>query len=483
MSLLDLNKFISEYQVQISDSESFSKIIFHDYIINSKATVFDLKPGNYFWRVKVTRGRVRNKKWSNISKFAIKKALIEIKKPAMEEELWLAEDGNVFKRKVEFKWYSSDLIENYNLEIHGANKIFKIDRSQGKDSKYLNKTDGNYFEEVNLSPGEYRWKLHTKVGMDILKLEEQRFEVILLNRPEIVYPPLKFNYYFSKQKENRHSVEFKWSIGIAPNEYDLQISSDKYFKNLIFDEVVEVDHYLLENLVSGSYFWRVRTKFKKRPNPAWSNVSEIKVIDDLPPELLRPENEKQIVMKKYLAIQEFKWEKKINTKYYRLYISKTKTFRKKSIILNIRLKKSAYKYTFKRPGKYFWKVDSRLDNSLLINSGEVRSIEIKAPKLDRPRLINKTISHKIKKYKLKKNQAIGAIEEVFSIEWEPVEGAVKYILVMTLNNKQVFKEVILTTFYVWEKPVVGSYDWFVIGVDKFGFYGKKSKLGKLKVYE
>jgi PKD repeat protein len=69
------------------------------------------------------------------------------------------------------------------------------------------------------------------------------------------------NYHFPKSKSVviENTVLIKWGFEISSNFYDLQISKDSTFGNIILQSITSDRHFVFTNAtISGKYFWRVK---------------------------------------------------------------------------------------------------------------------------------------------------------------------------------------------------------------------------------
>src|ERR1041385_2885498 len=52
-------------------------------------------------------------------------------------------------------------------------------------------------------------------------------------------------------------VQLRWNAGAGSGNYRLQIASDDKFRDILFDGPVRGEHYVVDKVEPGSYYWRV----------------------------------------------------------------------------------------------------------------------------------------------------------------------------------------------------------------------------------
>jgi hypothetical protein len=67
------------------------------------------------------------------------------------------------------------------------------------------------------------------------------------------------------------SIRLSWTVSSPELEYEVQISKDSLFQQIILDQTVSGKSFLAQNLGNGKYFWRIRV-ITSVGEGRWSNV-------------------------------------------------------------------------------------------------------------------------------------------------------------------------------------------------------------------
>jgi hypothetical protein len=148
---------------------------------------------------------------------------------------------------VKLKWNSIGHAEMYEIDIFLRDKKFLSERT----------TSLEYTFRVPSSelPETYSYQINTRTG-DGKTVSSPRTPVsIPISRPTMIQPPSYSDHTVSKP------ILFSWMSDTLSGEYyEIQISSDAEFKNLIYTGELQEKKTMIPVDQTGAYFWRIKSK-------------------------------------------------------------------------------------------------------------------------------------------------------------------------------------------------------------------------------
>ena len=305
--VLDSN--IDSYQVQVSKDSDFIDLIFSsEKITDSQIQIDGLEAASmYYWK---TRGYNTSGfgSWSEVWNFTTD----SLGTPILLHPINGESDQPI---NTTLKWSSSTNASSYELQV--SKEIEFEVKAQREDIQ-----DTLYATDILESNGSYYWRVRavnsdTKsswsgIGSFYTVYDEPGVSELLF--PENTATGVDTN------------LVFEWGLAENSINYDLQISVDAQFNDLIFDSIgieqrsVQVPETLDQ---STNYYWRVRGR-----NPSgvglWSESSTFETLPELPniPILLSPEDR----IKNLGVDINFNWVKIPASQKYRFQLSNNDLF-------------------------------------------------------------------------------------------------------------------------------------------------------------
>ena len=305
--VLDSN--IDSYQVQVSKDSNFIDLIFSsEKITDSQIQIDGLEAASmYYWK---TRGYNTSGfgSWSEVWNFTTD----SLGTPILLHPINGESDQPI---NTTLKWSSSTNASSYELQV--SKEIEFEVKAQREDIQ-----DTLYATDILESNGSYYWRVRavnsdTKsswsgIGSFYTVYDEPGVSELLF--PENTATGVDTN------------LVFEWGLAENSINYDLQISVDAQFNDLIFDSIgieqrsVQVPETLDQ---STNYYWRVRGR-----NPSgvglWSESSTFETLPELPniPILLSPEDR----IKNLGVDINFNWVKIPASQKYRFQLSNNDLF-------------------------------------------------------------------------------------------------------------------------------------------------------------
>ncbi|MEI6089689.1 MAG: T9SS type A sorting domain-containing protein [bacterium] len=248
------NIVASLYLLQISKNQNFSNpdidtIISEAEYQSTKLAFFQ----TYYWRVKCFFGS-DSSNWSPVWRFTTQMDSVELISPVdLSKNLELSQT---------FIWDKGIYEKNYRLQISKGfdfNDI-RVDTviigNSTADVKYL-KHFTNYVWRVRNEYGDTLgywskfWNLRTKI-----------------TNVQLTYPE-------NTQTGLEQNINFMWTFVIGVDYYQLQISKNKQFTNIVYskDSITTTEYYVPDLEPNILYYWRVRAWSKETYGTAyWSEV-------------------------------------------------------------------------------------------------------------------------------------------------------------------------------------------------------------------
>src|SRR3989339_104981 len=205
---------------------------------------------------------------------------LEILAPAGNAKLWYTENS-----KVLFRWKSSESVDSYRLIVESKNKKIEIVRG-AKDVVFL-EGRREFAEEIELPAGKFSWHVIAKKGakeFKSFKLSVAHAE----NLPvKLLAPARDYVFYINKGAAGR-DVPLSWRQDSGVSRYEIQLSRQVDFSNIVSEQTVSGTHALFPSLSGGNYYWRVKAIDKDRSEILWSDpnlfsVETMAIEEQLPP--------------------------------------------------------------------------------------------------------------------------------------------------------------------------------------------------------
>lgn len=372
----DSEKRVSQYHIQISNDETFKRIIFDENIDKmARSKTLLLSEGIWFWRARIGGRQKFKRVWSETGGFTLK-----MKPFASPPVLTSPEDFKIYeifgKKEVVIpvNWDDKDRVGRYEIVI-ARNKNFQKDsivlREEINGEHYMWKSDksGLYFCRVRGKINTKKITEFSKSGqINIIRLEHLRMisdlsGKIWVNGGEI--------------------FKFEWKKSTKVKNYSLQFSEDVSFekirmKFLTSDSKLKLKAKKLP--VDKELFWRLRGMDEKNkvvastsPQPVFLKLNKIVVLKHLgdnghlnfPPLL----DDIKHAKKKYDV--HFEWNDSTVASKYKIQVGINSNF--KRLKYDQIVKVSSIKFALMK-GKYYWRIkiaDKNRPNSRWSKKGSI----------------------------------------------------------------------------------------------------------------
>ena len=236
----------THFKIEIYKDSGIQNLFYSkDLISLTSITINDFGQGEqYFWRIRSTN-KNGNSGFSDLYKFRTRIGMPSI--------LTLVEPMNSaigLDNMIEFKWNPIDSAQYYNLEIADDNEFqnvhFEIDNISTSKITVSNLDEG----------AQYFWRVtsHNQLGSTtVSNIYNFSTHVGLPDLPVALSPA-------NNAKNVDAEVSFSWESTINTEFYQLDISRDHNFKNIIYSEdTLTINKITLQDIDEGrNYYWRVK---------------------------------------------------------------------------------------------------------------------------------------------------------------------------------------------------------------------------------
>jgi hypothetical protein len=272
---------IDYYEIQVDDNAEFSSPVASEQLKSTNWTVSELEIGTYYWRVRAMDNKGNTGEWSASESFIAPDCYEYDNGYNSAPEITL--DGVVQEHTIHWSG-DKDYVKFQLTQATGVTIRFDCDeglagslRSYNDDfttcvsglGSTLNRvlSAGSYYILVegqywNSEPGEYTISITS--------------DTIAPDSPIALYQEVTGNDAVLGWTESVDNVNGSGLYG-----YQVQLANDKNFSSVVIDDIVTDDSAWSNNdLLDGSYYWRVRAIDKVENSSEWSVAADSFVIDE-----------------------------------------------------------------------------------------------------------------------------------------------------------------------------------------------------------
>lgn len=456
---------ITQYQIEISKTEDFKKILAQRSVVDQKIALRDsLKEGDYFWRVQGSDIRRKPLATSAVQKFY----LSYMKAPSLtspEDQATLRTEsldkGEGLKAATRIAWESDERSVSYEWQLAKNAEFSEVIEKKTLSEKEIETSklpQGIYFTRVRGFDSEN----HPSQWSKVISFN---FEIDVEAKPPAPRLAEK-NIRFQIPKEDRApsattSPQMAWSTVDVAKTYRWEIANNPKFAGVQFTETPNTK-IAWTQYKPGKYYFRVfaRTELGQNSAPSETGVLEVygaaPVLNPVASILAKDTNMNAVAPPQQTKVT---WSALPEAKSYILQLDKNPDF---SQALDIEAAGNESLVTLPAPGRYFMRVKAlngeAQDVSDFSNTQDATYnflVTLKTPELIEP--YDKTTIF------LQKD-----MEPFIWLEWSSVPNAVKYKL--EVSSKADFSALVFTKtmaetrFLIREKIPYGNIYWRVRAV-------------------
>ncbi len=374
------------YILEVSASSDFKKIVQSHNVNLSKDTIKDLKPQNYFWRVRAFGSKNEKIAVSKTNTFTLKVKML----PLPELVTPAAEITWSIPAPIEFSWKKMESASKYRLVIYK-------DLSQHSEVKSLI-TEANTFTWNWQTPRSYYWSvkgLNSK-GNVISQSEVRHLTITGAGKEKsptyiIISPKDETEVTRDLTLEKPEVINFQWRVTKPlPGPLSLIISTDPEFSNPMTLKNVTKSIVPVTLKKEGIYYWNLSSQSEDGRDLELSPVLtfNLKPIGTLiAPKRVAPANETKIESEDPKVVT-FSWKPSKNAVEYHFVLKKSDPKTSEYfIMLEKTIKETTLTTDPLENGNYSWNVYARDAKEKEVGSEKDFLFGIKAPfQMDSPKL-------------------------------------------------------------------------------------------------
>lgn len=243
---------VQDFQFEISRDRDFRKPVVSRKTGAARQAVEKLERGVYYWRVWGVDVNTKQREYSEIRKINLLfKKPARLVAPHQGELISQAEGENL----VFFRWVDDEQANDYELEI-----------SQDRDFKTpvtMIKTKLRNINVENLAQGDYFWRVKSNIttGADTFSRTSMVFS-FRVEKGRVINPPILLSPSSGGMVDlnlvKDRGIMFNWSNDSAYSGYEIEISRNETFTDIIMRGQCSVNFYELKDPVQpGKIYWRV----------------------------------------------------------------------------------------------------------------------------------------------------------------------------------------------------------------------------------
>ncbi|MCL1864185.1 MAG: FecR domain-containing protein [Spirochaetes bacterium] len=319
--------------VQVALDSNFKNIKYSG-VTKDKSYSIDIEPGDYYWRV------ISSKEISQSRKFTV---LID-KQPEMifpdkNSVIQITED-----EMVSFKWTKSDFVRGYKLYLSQGNKSQNLDNHINCEINSINIS--------NLEPGRVIYNVSYDYPDSFNILFDPKLSGVfdLKIVPNTYAKPKLLNEDNFKVSKFLDNINFNWLGSKWAENYTVDISADKNFKEILKTSATRLNFYSADMLPEGKYFFRVSAIYSD-DKILTSDIITFNVITPLPVKCIYPENGSTVTNQSDFL--KFVWEDTVDSQNYLFELSSDPNF--KNTIDSVKTDKVNTLVKMPAKGKYYWR--------------------------------------------------------------------------------------------------------------------------------
>ncbi|MDH5657077.1 MAG: hypothetical protein OEZ34_14280, partial [Spirochaetia bacterium] len=385
-----------------------------------------LKTGTHYWRIASSDG-TQTSEIRNIR--IIQKKPVHLYSPVNNRAFIYRESPPL----ISFSWSNNDPGTSYLLEYSNDSSFenpVQIRLRSGRISRYL-------------AEGDYYWRVtHGEKDAVIARSPVQQFSV---KKTEAYSPPRLINPVENSELDepvfSNQGVMFNWLSSGQIKLFELEISDDPQFKNILFKESTDANYQtVIQKFHQGRYYWRVKGKDAGGIYTDYSKPKSFRVIFPRKITHLYPRQNYIMEINDYNeAGLQFGWKPIGIGGKYRILISRSEDM-KQSVLDRIVGWNRVNVYLL-NPGAFYWKVQMLGTNRNVLLESPVRKLTI-LDNLSAPEMIDP-----------KRGETIDLTQEenlVFRLKKVP--GAENYVLYLyeTEGNRKIFRKILTSENYVFQ---------------------------------
>ena len=254
------------YRTQISNTESFQKILFDNEATQPKINLpVELDDGQYWIRVRA----IDNLGLQGLESLQPLQIDAHPFPPSLQTPL---SSTPVYAGDINFQWTQPEGAKSYLFEVSSTEDF-------STSSSTLKELGDNQLSWTIAQPGDYFWRVTSVTSEG--KVGPKGHTMKIKVRPVPATPELQ------EPVNSEHSLGFAWQPDPVSKYYQIQLASDKAFSNIVIDQRFDKAEASVDKPEPGTYYMRVRGFDADDFAGGWSSVQTVDVpIDNYLPMII-----------------------------------------------------------------------------------------------------------------------------------------------------------------------------------------------------
>ncbi|UYL09698.1 hypothetical protein B9G69_003805 [Bdellovibrio sp. SKB1291214] len=406
------------------------------------------------------------------------KQKVKVSKPNLQKPVAMNADD---LQPIPFEWSGFPTESQVSLYI-GKN------RRDMKPIATANMGDSSLMAELPF--GKHYWKLVAKspLGETMGESAVYRMEVIARYAPTVVFPTADVEI---PATTSPFDMTFKWQKSSDTRQMTLQVWDDpKLSHSIATKSFTTEDSYTLPGLKDGTYYWRMTSYFNDSEKPVLGKMQKFSVkYTDMqkmaalpaatPPPAPKPEVKPvaftmaETQMTQYFVTSpkaDFSWgtENLQNVSSYRVRLHDEA--QDASEVTPVEVKENKFSAPVPKPGRYIASIEAMDKDGQVVGTGSSKAVTVAPmPILQAPLFIPT------------EGPLQASMDGRSTLEWNNVEGATDYELVIKKEGKELKRSKYKTTTTAIRNLLPGEYDVTISARDTYGRPGETGPVRKLIV--
>jgi hypothetical protein len=423
-----INNDTKEKVLEIAKNYSFTSNI-KKYPVKENNLSLNLEEGIYYWRLSYKNNKGNIEKSEPFKFNIVYYRDLAILSPTPNKLFEYTKQTPL----ISFKWTPINYV-NYILELSNDRDFKNITRKINSITNSISIDDlqaGIYFYRVITVP--------QLEGLEPNKSSISQFEII--QRKQLIPPEIyTLNDSFYSQLLQSGKYILSWKDSIDFNQYEIEISSDNKFSNIITKSKISENYYTIKSKYEkGKYFWRVKGITKDKEQSKESSIASFSILE-LETEIkqISPQNNIEYNQPNNVSIN-FEWTKLKFDALYQLEISEDEKFNK--VIRSFKSNSNTRTVDLDIEGVFFWRIKATTQEGTEISSSKNSKFSITKP-----------IGEMSFKFPINGQVVDMSGKENLTFQWEQIPKIQKYHFELYLRsgkiNNLILKEESKSTSYI-----------------------------------
>lgn len=261
----------TNYSIQISTDANFANVVVDASSTKNSYRWEDVAPGNYFFRV-----FARNNEGSMSTSSPSGQIESLFTAPSVDGTFKINEKAGTDKFTAKVRWRKNTMAQGYAIKVSESATFTNNVRTYKSDDEFfdveLDSSRKHFVKVAALNENGEPMSLYSKPSV----LVYERFVAsVSIDIPKIDVPSDGTS--LAGTPSANSPVVFQWQVSKKASAYQIQISRDSDFRDILFSTRVKENLLVFDKrLPSGKIYWRLRAEKEKSSSP-WTSTRSLDV--------------------------------------------------------------------------------------------------------------------------------------------------------------------------------------------------------------